>query len=96
MHSEGLWPYRDLFRQLRSDQGTNFVGARNELSDCIAEMNHDIVGDFLLKNQCDYMRFNFKMNVPHASYMGGVWERQIRTVRSILNSLIDPAAAQLR
>ena len=86
---------RGPIRQLRSDQGTNFVGARNELSDCIAEMNHDIVGDFLLKNQCDYMRFNFKMNVPHASHMGGVWERQIRTVRSILNSLIDPAAAQL-
>lgn len=29
------------------------------------------------------------MNVPHASHMGGVWERQIRTVRNVLTVLLD-------
>ena len=35
------------------------------------------------------------MNVPHASHMGGVWERQIRTVRSILSSLLSQHGGQL-
>ena len=29
------------------------------------------------------------MNPPHASHMGGVWERQIRSVRNILNVLLS-------
>ena len=37
----------------------------------------------------------FKMNVPHASHMGGVWERQIRTVRSVLASLLELHGSQL-
>ena len=28
------------------------------------------------------------MNAPRSSHTGGVWERQIRTVRSILNSVL--------
>lgn len=35
------------------------------------------------------------MNVPHASHVGGVWERQIRTVRSILSVLLDQHGPQL-
>ena len=31
---------------------------------------------------------NWNRNPPAASHMGGVWERQIRTVRSILSSLL--------
>lgn len=27
------------------------------------------------------------MNVPHASHAGGVWERQIRTIKSVLNAI---------
>ena len=35
------------------------------------------------------------MNVPAASHMGGVWERQIRTVRSVLTSILATNGAQL-
>ena len=28
-------------RQIRSDQGTNFVGARNELQQALSELDHD-------------------------------------------------------
>ena len=35
------------------------------------------------------------MNVPAASHMGGVWERQIRTVRSVLFSLLASNGSQL-
>ena len=29
------------------------------------------------------------MNVPAASHMGGVWERQIRTVRNVLSAILE-------
>ena len=35
------------------------------------------------------------MNVPEASHMGGSWERQIRTVRNVLASLLAQHASQL-
>ncbi|CAB4026326.1 Hypothetical predicted protein, partial [Paramuricea clavata] len=35
------------------------------------------------------------MNVPHASHMGGVWERQIRTVRSVISALMTELGDQL-
>nr|XP_057941354.1 uncharacterized protein LOC131137424 [Doryrhamphus excisus]XP_057941355.1 uncharacterized protein LOC131137424 [Doryrhamphus excisus] len=38
---------------------------------------------------------NFVMNPPASSHMGGVWERQIRTVRSVLTSILDQAGGRL-
>jgi hypothetical protein len=84
---------RGPIRQLRSDQGTNFVGARSELEKALTEMNANRVRDELLKDQCDYIEF--KMNVPNASHMGGVWERQIRSVRSVLDVLLKNHGQQL-
>ena len=49
---------RGKVRKLRSDQGTNFVGARNELSAALKELNKDRVKDFLLTKDCDCIEFN--------------------------------------
>ena len=84
---------RGPIRQLRSDQGTNFVGARTELTQALAEMNQDKIKKKLLEEQCDW--FTFKMNVPAASHMGSVWEWQIRTVRNVLASLLQDNGWQL-
>ncbi|XP_078371870.1 uncharacterized protein LOC144655503 [Oculina patagonica] len=84
---------RGPVRQLRSDQGTNFVGAKNELEAALMEMNHDTIQRELLITNCDWI--NWKMNVPHASHMGGSWERQIRTVRSVLSALLQNHGKQL-
>ena len=84
---------RGQVRQLRSDQGTNFVGAKNELANALREMDEAKLTNELLKDNCDWV--HFKMNVPHASHMGGAWERQIRTVRSILSVLLDQHGSQL-
>jgi len=61
---------RGPIRQLRSDQGTNFVGARRELQQALAEMDQQKIKTKLLEEQCDW--FSFKINVPAASHMGGV------------------------
>ena len=84
---------RGPVRQLRSDQGTNFVGAKNELQQALSTLEHEKIRQELVKNNCDWV--DFKMNVPEASHMGGAWERQIRTVRNVLASLLAQHAAQL-
>ena len=73
---------RGPVRQMRSDQGTNFVGAKGELKESLNEMDNDVIRNELLRRNCDWIIQ--KMNVPYASHMGGVWERQIRSVRNIL------------
>ncbi|XP_077865842.1 uncharacterized protein LOC144352833 [Saccoglossus kowalevskii] len=80
-------------RQLRSDRGTNFVGAKGELLCALAEMNHKRVRHELLKDSCDWV--TFKMNVPHSSHMGGVWERMIRSARNALSALLMTHGKQL-
>ncbi|KAK0139213.1 hypothetical protein N1851_024140 [Merluccius polli] len=77
---------RGPVRQLRCDQGTNFMGARRVFSDLIKGMDQErqrAIG-------CEFV-----MNVPSASHMGGVWERQIRTIRSILTVMLDQSASRL-
>ena len=73
-------------RQLRSEQGTNFIGASKELKATLSEMNQDTLKKEIARTSCNWIAF--KMNVPSASHMGGTWERQIRTVRSVLSALL--------
>ena len=42
---------------------------------------------------CDWIDFN--LNIPQASHVGGIWERQIRTKRSVLSSLLLEHGMQL-
>ena len=73
-------------RQLRSDQGSDFVGAGRELKEAVTEFDDDQIKGELLRNNCDWI--TFKMNVPSASHMEGIWERQIHPVRSFLSAIL--------
>ena len=66
-------------KEIRSDNGTNFVGGRRELRAAIGEWNQQQIHGFLLQKGITWV-----FNPPAASHMGGVWERQIRTVRSLI------------
>ncbi|KAM7373874.1 hypothetical protein PAMP_006564 [Pampus punctatissimus] len=68
---------RGPVRQLQSDCGTNFIGASKEL-----EMDNT-VQRYLSKQGCSW---NFRP--PHASHMGGSWERMIGIARRILASTL--------
>lgn len=74
---------RGAVRQIQCDQGTNFVGAKNEFKAALQELDTNRLSMFLSQRQCDFV-----MNAPHSSHAGGVWERQIKTVRSVLNSTL--------
>jgi hypothetical protein len=73
---------RGKVKLIRSDNGTNFVGARAELKKALDEWNQDKIADHMLQREIEW-----KFNPPYASHMGGVWERQIRTIRAILLNL---------
>ena len=61
--------------RLRCDRGTNFIGAEGEL-------NRDKTAQFLATKNCEWV-----FNPPKASHFGGVWERHIRTIRRVLDSM---------
>lgn len=71
---------REAVRQLRSDQETNFIGAKNELQ---RAEDKERICSFLAEKQCEFV-----FNAPTTRHTGGVWERQIRTVRNILNAIL--------
>ena len=85
--------HRGPVQQLRSDQGTNFVGVRNELQQELATLEHDKIRQELVKRNYDWV--DFKTNMPDVSHMGGAWERQIRTIQNVLASLLTQQATQL-
>ena len=68
---------------IRSDNGTNLVGAEAELWRSIAEWNHAKIQTFLQQKDVEWL-----FNPPAASHMGGVWERQIRTIRDVLRGIV--------
>ena len=73
---------------IRSENGTNFVGAKREIHKAISEWNQDKISDHLCKPSPDGSLTPVAPVAPVASHMGGVWERQIRTIRSILNCIL--------
>ena len=75
---------RGNIKTIRCDRGTNFVGACRELKEAAKEICSENVAKILHEFECEFL-----FNVPSASHMGGVWERQIRSVRNALFSLMQ-------
>lgn len=74
---------------LRCDRGSNFVGAKSEIDGALAEMDKESVANYLSRQNCEWV-----FNPPHASHHGGVWERQIGTIRRILDAMLLELGAQ--
>lgn len=81
---------RGAVRHIRSDQGTNFMGARNELKNALKEVSKERVAAYLAMKQCD-----FCLNAPSSSHAGGVWERQIRTIKGVMSSVLAQSTGRL-
>ncbi len=70
-------------KQLRSDRGTNFIAASQELGMQPAKENQTSLLKYLHENGCTW-----EFNPPHASHMGGAWERMIGVTRRILDGML--------
>ena len=84
---------RGPVRSIQSDNGGNFVGAEEELKKALKEMDHNRIRTSLLEHSCDWIQW--QKNPPESSHMGGIWERQIRTVRSVLSGLLKEHSGRL-
>ena len=67
-----------------SDNGTNLVGARSELSKSLRDLDRGKVVRVARR-----MEIEWAFNPPLASHSGGVWERMIRTVRRVMVALLN-------
>nr|XP_055074008.1 uncharacterized protein LOC129453697 [Misgurnus anguillicaudatus] len=64
--------------ELYSDQGTNFRGGNTELKEAFSQLSDD------LQQQLAQQQISFHFNPPSAPHFGGVWEREIRSVKAAL------------
>lgn len=71
------------------DNGTNIIGAERELYRIVYEKTEDIRKVLLEKT------IKRHHNPPPASPWSGVWERQLRSIRSVLNVLLDKFGVRL-
>ena len=77
--------------RLRCDRGTNFIGGKSELDDALMEMDREQIERYTSEQGCEWL-----FNPPHASHFGGVWERQIGTIRRVLDAmLLEVGSSQL-
>ena len=70
--------------------GNKFCARKNQLAKGIIELDEDRVVRFLTEKKLDFL-----MNVPKTSHMGSVCERQIRTIRRVMSTVLALAAGRL-
>ena len=75
---------RGAVKTIKCDRGTNFVGASRELRNTMKTLDYEAIGKALICRDVDWF-----FNPPQASHFGGSWERQIRTVRKVLSSVLN-------
>ena len=71
-------------REITSDNRTNLVGANQELRRALEQLKQEDLQRFSASEG-----IKWRFNPPAASHHGGVWERRIRTIRKILQSMLD-------
>ena len=81
---------RGSVKEIRCERGTNFIGAEAELKKAIEEMDDQEIKAELLKERVDWNK-----NSACASNFGGGWERQIRSIRNVMNGLIREHGSRL-
>ena len=89
-HSSKHWEDYLLEEELwdkSTQNGSNFVGAEQKSLKAFSEMDHNKIENSLQDHGGDWI--TWKRNSPAASHMGGIWEKQTRSARAILNSLLQ-------
>ena len=81
---------RGNVKVVRSDNGTNIIGGKNELKKAIADWNKSTTVDWMLQRNIEW-----KQQPPSASHFGGVFEREIRSVRKVLGAILNEQPLKL-
>lgn len=75
---------------ITSDNGTNFVGGNRELRESISIWNESVIEGWLKQRNIAW-----HFNPPTASHFGGVFEREIRSVRNVLAAILNEQNVKL-
>ena len=70
-------------KELRCDNGSNFVGSERELKKSLQEWNQGQIERELIQRGCKWI-----FQPPTASSMSGVWERMVRSAKTVLKSIL--------
>ena len=70
---------RDFVKVLRSDNGSNFIGAENELKQALKQLNHDKIIDVMSRQSIEW-----KFDSPISPWIGAVWEFLVKSVKQTL------------
>ena len=73
---------KGLVTQIISDKGTNLVGSERELRKAVKSWNSAQIYDFLIQKE-----INWFFNSPGGSHYGGIFERQITSIRKYLSTI---------
>lgn len=81
---------RGVPKQIRSDNGTNFVGASRELRDAVDMLDHAAIQRELSVNRIEWL-----FNCPSHPQAGGCWERLVQSVKRVLSTTVKEIAPQV-
>ena len=70
-------------KELRCDNGFNFVGYERELKKSLQEWNQGQIGSELIQRGSKWM-----FQPPTASSMSSMWERMVRSAKTVLKSIL--------
>lgn len=68
--------------ELLSDCGTNFKGGERELKEAFSTITPH------LKEHLENQQIKFHFNPPNAPHFGGMWEREVRSIKSALKVVL--------
>ncbi|XP_058827641.1 uncharacterized protein LOC131687569 [Topomyia yanbarensis] len=77
---------RGVPEDMFSDNGTNFVGAKNQLHE-LYQMFKQQLTERKLFEFCQPRKINWKMIPPSAPHMGGIWEAGVKSAKSVLKRI---------
>ena len=69
--------------EIRCDRGSNFLGAERELREGLEEWNQQQIDSELLQRGCTWI-----FQPPTASSVSGVWERLLRSAKTVLKVIL--------
>ena len=78
---------RGFVKVLRSDNGLDFISAEKELKEALKQLNHDKIIDVMSRKNIEW-----KFNPPISSWMEGVWESLVKSVKRALRIITQDRA----
>ena len=71
-------------KTIRSDNGTNFVGADRELAESLTLLNQERITGELAREEITWY-----FNPPSAPHMGGIFESMVKQVKRAMKTVIN-------